>query len=342
VDCQDPDCTAFDPDGDLICNYLDLDDDNDGIPDSEETDCSPSFISANSGGYALNTDFSGSSPLSGMFAYNSNEVDFSYSLQGTATWSSGIQVENNGALAPDGDYINVQPSNTDLFTDDVAIYTLDFSEPATDLEFKWAGLDNGDMTRFEAYYQGDMVTVSPTNIINLNIPAANFSYYDSNTIESVNGAGNAPNNAVQFYSDRLIDRIVLTAGKNGTSSGNVTMQLYEMNYCILKDTDMDGVPDKFDLDSDNDGIYDLFEAGHGEADTDFNGVIDGAPSSFGTNGLFDALETAGDSGALNYTVSDADGDGIFDSIELDSDNDGCSDVIEAGYLDGDGDGLLGE
>ena len=38
---------------------------------------------------------------------------------------------------------------------------------------------------------------------------------------------------------------------------------------------------------------------------------------------------------------DTDGDGTPDRLELDADNDGCSDVIEAGFTDTDGDGRLG-
>ena len=37
-----------------------------------------------------------------------------------------------------------------------------------------------------------------------------------------------------------------------------------------------------------------------------------------------------------------DGDGIPNKFDLDSDNDGCNDVIEAGLLDPDGDGILGD
>jgi hypothetical protein len=108
------------------------------------------------------------------------------------------------------------------------------------------------------------------------------------------------------------------------------------------DTDGDGVPDSVDLDSDNDGIYDLVEAGHGEVDADQDGRVDGAASDFGSNGLLNDLETTPDNGVLDYTVSDSDGDGNIDSTELDSDGDGCNDVVEAGYLDPDSDGLLGD
>ena len=107
------------------------------------------------------------------------------------------------------------------------------------------------------------------------------------------------------------------------------------------DSDHDGVPNYLDLDSDNDGIHDLDESGFGATDANSDGVIDGA--NFGTDGLLNSLETSPDSGILKaiYVLADTDGDGIYNGLELDSDNDLCNDVIEAGYLDSNLDGLLG-
>ena len=110
---------------------------------------------------------------------------------------------------------------------------------------------------------------------------------------------------------------------------------------IPADIDTDAVPNYLDLDSDNDGIHDLDEAGFNVTDADNNGVIDGG--NFGTNGLFNTLETSSDSGVIKpiYVLAETDADGIYNAIELDSDNDLCNDVTEAGYLDSNGDGLLG-
>jgi len=69
---------------------------------------------------------------------------------------------------------------------------------------------------------------------------------------------------------------------------------------VLPDNDRDVIPDVDDLDDDNDGIFDVDEGS-----------------------------------------GDIDSDGIKNSFDLDSDGDGCYDVLEAGFTDGDSDGLLG-
>ena len=68
------------------------------------------------------------------------------------------------------------------------------------------------------------------------------------------------------------------------------------------DNDKDGVRDAVDQDDDNDGILDTYE-GTGNQDNDQ--------------------------------------DGILNRFDLDSDGDGCLDVIEAGFLDANGDGIIG-
>ena len=107
------------------------------------------------------------------------------------------------------------------------------------------------------------------------------------------------------------------------------------------DSDTDGVPNYLDLDSDNDGIYDVIEAGSTAIDSNLDGRIDGIPANFGTNGLLNTLETTPNSGVLNYTIQDTNADGVRNYLALESDGDGCNDVIEAGFLDPNGDGKLG-
>jgi gliding motility-associated-like protein len=107
------------------------------------------------------------------------------------------------------------------------------------------------------------------------------------------------------------------------------------------DTDKDGVPNYLDVDSDNDGIFDLVEAGHNLADVNNDGIIDSATStSVGINGLIDALETTADNAILNYTIADTDEDNVLNFLELDADNDACFDTKEAGFTDANNDGII--
>ncbi|MEZ0182962.1 T9SS type B sorting domain-containing protein [Flavobacterium oncorhynchi] len=101
-------------------------------------------------------------------------------------------------------------------------------------------------------------------------------------------------------------------------------------------------PDYKDLDSDNDGIYDLIESGNNSLDVNNDGMIDGSPVSFGVNGFYDALETFPESGILNYIIADTDNDGIANYLDLDSDGDSCNDVTDAGFTDSNNDGVLGD
>ncbi len=107
------------------------------------------------------------------------------------------------------------------------------------------------------------------------------------------------------------------------------------------DTDLDLVLNYLDLDSDNDGIYDLIESGSNGADVNFDGKLDGNNTSFGINGLSNSLETSNDNGILNYVITDTDTNNQANYISLDSDGDVCNDVIEAGFLDPNEDGILG-
>ncbi|WP_298137507.1 T9SS type B sorting domain-containing protein [Flavobacterium sp.] len=104
--------------------------------------------------------------------------------------------------------------------------------------------------------------------------------------------------------------------------------------------DTDTTPNYLDLDSDNDGIFDIIESGSPGNATNTNG--DTVGPNFGTNGLDNTLETSADSGVLNYSVLDTDTDGILNYIDSDSDNDNCNDIIEAGYSDANGDGIVGD
>lgn len=145
--------------------------------------------------------------------------------------------------------------------------------------------------------------------------------------------------------DGIPDRIEVTGRLNVLSQVDTNQDglddLFSMAVLPI-DSDNDGVYDFYDLDSDNDGITDLFETGQLGvlSDTDLNGVIDFNPVAMGANGLLDDAENTPDSGVLGYNLWDTDGDGVFNYLDMDSDGDLCNDVLEAGFTDVNNDGLI--
>lgn len=154
------------------------------------------------------------------------------------------------------------------------------------------------------------------------------------------------NGLIDNYTDTDGDGLTQSVDINNTGAYNTGIGLG------VPDFDGDGVPNFLDLDSDNDGIPDIIEAGG--ADTNNNGMADGA---IGTDGMPVAYTGVG---ALLITGADINGDGKADSYpnknldrdfrpnayDIDADGDGIVDAIEAGgaitdtNLDGKADGLL--
>ncbi len=106
------------------------------------------------------------------------------------------------------------------------------------------------------------------------------------------------------------------------------------------DKDQDGIPNQYDLDSDNDGIPDVVES-YG-VDTNGDGVIDNYSDTDGDgfSQNVDANNTGVQGSGNGLGAVDFDGDGIANYLDLDSDNDGIPDIIEAAGSDANNNGKI--
>jgi len=95
------------------------------------------------------------------------------------------------------------------------------------------------------------------------------------------------------------------------------------------DRDGDGNPDFLDIDADNDGIYDIVEAGEGDKDTNIDGIynsMDTGHEDIDQDGIADVFDV--DQTGTTFTPIDTDNDGVYNCYDIDSDNDGVIDIIE--------------
>ncbi len=156
--------------------------------------------------------------------------------------------------------------------------------------------------------------------------AVTFSFTDEDTYE---------NKVYTLSIDATHIRIIYLRDGGDLRVDNVSYAAFSGFIC--DDTDGDGIPDRLDLDSDNDGISDIIEAGG--VDTDNNGRVDNYTEGAFNDGLAEVFET-GIADQSNQPLTDSDNDGIRDNLDLDSDNDGIQDIIEAGGVDADGNGVV--
>jgi hypothetical protein len=132
--------------------------------------------------------------------------------------------------------------------------------------------------------------------------------------------------------------LAISSGSSTRSYSNFKLTSYAIGYsCVDIDTDGDGIPNRNDVDADGDGCNDGVEAGVATKSdvVPFTGAV-------GANGVVDALETAPESGIMDYdntydffavdktkiACSDNDNDGVVDHMDLDDDNDGILDIDE--------------
>jgi Secretion system C-terminal sorting domain len=277
----------FDNDLDGRINELDLDSDNDGIPDVTEA-----------GGVDGNGD--------GVIdSYTDTDNDgFSQNVDANNT---GKNASGNGLALPDldGDLV---PNYFDLDSDGDGI--LDVLEAL--------GSDTNNDGIIDGYTDTDK------------------DGFSDNVDGDVGNDGVAEN----------ITFSLLRTGSDGDNNGRAD------NY-PFKNIDKDGRSNPYDLDSDGDGLSDVAEIHYGQIkisgttlynDANSDGYVDGANNILGRNISIATL--------VSISLPDFDGDGKKDYLDIDADNDGATDNIEimtsflpgAAYLiptagDADNDGL---
>ena len=354
--CADMSPTG-DCDGDSILNGVDLDNDNDGILDVDEIDCtklnwgSPTW---SGGGPAVDSPSTSTATIAGILVTTDNTgTDFIALPSYTATEPVVVNGTSGLQLRAQANELTASTLN----------YRISFDQSLSDLGFTIVDIDKKSTSN-----DADQVTVS---FFNGGVPLSLVAGTDYNVINSAvvsdlgggtfqglqAAGGNTSDGDVVFTISAQVDEILIEFSNVGTgvttSTDTILLSDLDWGLCIDRDFDSDGIPDHFDNDSDGDGCADALE-GDGAftlADLDGDGSLgdtvdaNGIPTIAGTGQRNvsstdetvkspqcdddgDTVINANDVCAGGDDNLDADGDLVPDACDLDDDNDGILDVDE--------------
>ncbi len=319
----------------LIQPCPDIDDDDDGIPDYVESNGQDAFGDSDTDGIPNFTDpsFPGFTDSNGdgvndNFDTDKDGIPNQYDLDSD---NDGIpDVVESGGVDANGD------GRIDNFTD-------------TD--------NDGLSQNVDANNTGQPGSGNGLNIPDLDLDGIpNYIDLDSDNdgipdVRESTGTDSNNDGIIDAYSDSdadgFSDNVDGDVGNDGTAENSANTLLRtgadinndgRTDSYPFKNLDGDSRANPYDLDSDNDGISDVREAGFTDADN--NGFSDGTKGADGWDDVIDAL--------VILTLRNTDGVGNPNYIDIDADDDGIPDNVEGLsttgyqfplYLDTDNDGL---
>ncbi|SEC01422.1 protein of unknown function [Tenacibaculum sp. MAR_2009_124] len=329
-----------DSDGDGIGNLCDLDDDNDGITDVTECSTLPTRVISEAlvveSGNA--SDLHTGDVLRKVNALSSNGVNYDVLVE---IINENIPTGRLERTSVGG----LRIAESDYKEHPFVEYKLTVVESGTTTPATLAnvvsvlrdidGSTNGGFVDVHGYESSQTVQVGPGSQLKPTTqdfnPSLSYTTYRTVTPNNMVSSSDPDYWVGLYHSTFSSGNFVFGVNETADTSTSTNRTIFH-DLLLECDFDNDGIPNRIDVDSDNDGIYDITEAGTDSLDTNNDGRVDNMdnPSSGADtdgDGLSDNIETT--NGDNIGTIPRETTSGTSDYLNADSDADGCSDANEA-------------
>ncbi|SEA71231.1 DUF11 domain-containing protein [Bizionia paragorgiae] len=302
---------SADFDGDGVAAGCDLDSDNDGILDSEEG-CGPdgigdlNIISNLVEGNENNTD-------NGTYPTTISGLNATYTFEENG---SDIKVVNLSAAGQQGPVFKFTGKKNETAAIDIV-----FSEYVLGSSFKLTDFDENEEVTVNVYDQnGTLISLAASPYVasrGSQVSQANNMFSTYSNPSDINGdlvSSDAVGSVSFNFRGLLISRINVAI--KHVRENNSSIRFTQVNqFCIPLDSDLDGIPNYLDTDSDNDGCPDAMEAAGNitAVQLDTNGMItggvdgDGVPTEVNGGQDTTAAVTINETVTINSITSDVSG-----------------------------------
>ncbi|MDO7173991.1 Ig-like domain-containing protein, partial [Mariniflexile sp. AS56] len=328
----------MDTDGDGVPNGYDLDDDNDGILDTNEGFCLAPEQSGTWGGSGTEVVYNFDNGVIARISNNATPgftANGNFNAAGNNFWSETLE----GDVSIEGQY--QWGSTVTVNFEDGYGNPLVIVNPILHIDrLGEINAGSGEQYSAEITLVGgatwtrltgtDDFLATPTTVRDAGAGSlADPLYTSESTLDDSDGSAAG---SLQIKGRISSFQLQISQAGNFGTADIMEMILFACNYV---DSDEDGIHDHMDPDSDNDGCTDADEAYYGlepDADGDNNGFYGTGTPTVDSRGLVVGASYTGTNNIYTNTIQnscdDVDGDGVPDVGDLDNDNDGILDEDE--------------
>lgn len=270
-----------DSDTDMIPDYLDIDDDNDGIIDETENYCATGTLVV---------------PTSGTSNHNWGYSSINYTINGAGLTGTGLTASHNSNWEPEFGWLGADGLTTASLEYNFAANTnLTGIALWTTINNLWNAAE-GPIKNFQIIvtYGASNTWTSPIKTT-ISYSRSTLQVFSFDTLLT-----NVSKVRLQIYDGWGYGSSNYASPSTFGAGYNLTLAEFRgVSTCMFEtlDSDNDGIANRLDTDSDGDGCSDAYESG-ASTNLNPNHVLTG---TMGTNGFDNSKETILDNGRPNYT-----------------------------------------
>ncbi len=324
-------------DGDGVGDECDVDDENDGVLDSEECPLNRRILLSEN--VALHSVGANASDLkagdvlinSNIFTFNGTQIDALITIVNEHTPTGKVELRSNGALR----LTAVVPNENPFVEYEIVFVETGTNQPipiqnATMIMRDIDGTNSNSLFEFMGYE----AAVSPNSYVvydsittrtNDFLTTIDYSTFSQDNIGNQSSSGDVTNWAIIKYDTYTQSKFIFGIAPGEANTASTHNRTFFQDIVIDCDIDEDGIPNRRDMDSDNDRCNDTYEASVPNATNNGSSTDTVVTGPYNAVGLANSIDNGANTGIVTYSST-------YAFYGVDSSNYNCLQILPVEWL----------